>query len=87
MPSTIFLALVGLPQSDLPDFLRWRDDTIRPQPDEHGNEEQKREAAGKAIEDYFERMIEEKRAHPDAGGNARDFQELSAARDALMKER
>jgi hypothetical protein len=28
-----------------------------------------------------------KRAHPDAGGNARDFQELSAARDALMKER
>ena len=30
LPSTIFLALVGLPQSDLPDFLRWRDDTIRP---------------------------------------------------------
>jgi hypothetical protein len=26
-------------------------------------------------------------AHPDAGGNARDFQELSAARDALMQER
>jgi hypothetical protein len=28
-----------------------------------------------------------KRAHPDAGGNAREFVELSAARDALMKER
>ena len=28
-----------------------------------------------------------KRAHPDAGGNAQKFQELSAARDALMKER
>ena len=28
-----------------------------------------------------------KRVHPDAGGNAREFQELSAARDALMKER
>ena len=28
-----------------------------------------------------------KRAHPDAGGNAREFQELSAAREALMKER
>ena len=28
-----------------------------------------------------------KTAHPDAGGNARDFQELSAARDALMQER
>jgi hypothetical protein len=28
-----------------------------------------------------------KRAHPDAGGSARQFLELSAARDALMKER
>jgi cytochrome P450 len=42
LPSTIFLALMGLPQDDLPQFLRWRDDTIRPQPDEHGNAEQKR---------------------------------------------
>ncbi len=55
LPSTIFLALMGLPQDDLPQFLRWRDDTIRPQADETGNEEQKREAAGKAISDYFER--------------------------------
>jgi cytochrome P450 len=65
LPSTIFLALMGLPQSDLPGFLRWRDDTIRPQADEHGNEEQKRQAAGQAIQDYFERMIEEKRTYPD----------------------
>lgn len=28
-----------------------------------------------------------KTAHPDGGGNQRQFQELSAARDALMKER
>jgi hypothetical protein len=28
-----------------------------------------------------------KTAHPDGGGNAREFHELSAARDALMKER
>ena len=28
-----------------------------------------------------------KRAHPDAGGSAREFLELSTARDALMKER
>src|ERR1700688_1952455 len=27
------------------------------------------------------------RAHPDAGGSAREFLELSAARDALMKQR
>jgi hypothetical protein len=28
-----------------------------------------------------------KRAHPDAGGSAREFQEISAARDALIKRR
>jgi len=28
-----------------------------------------------------------KTAHPDAGGNEREFHELSAAHDALMKER
>jgi cytochrome P450 len=65
LPSTIFLALMGLPQSDLPDFLRWRDDTIRPQDDEHSTAEEKRIAAGQAIENYFERAIEEKRARPD----------------------
>jgi len=65
LPSTIFLALMGLPQDDLPQFLRWRDDTIRPQADETGTVDQKREAAGKAIENYFETQIEEKRSHPD----------------------
>ena len=30
LPSTFFIALMGLPQSDLPRFLQWRDDTIRP---------------------------------------------------------
>jgi cytochrome P450 len=65
LPSTIFLALMGLPQSDLPDFLRWRDDTIRPQDDEHSTAEEKRIAAGQAIENYFERAIEEKRNRPD----------------------
>ena len=28
-----------------------------------------------------------KRAHPDAGGSAREFQEISAARDALIRQR
>ena len=65
LPSTIFLALMGLPQEDLPQFLHWRDDTIRPQADENGTVDQKREAAGKAIENYFETQIEEKRSHPD----------------------
>jgi len=65
LPSTIFLALMGLPQEDLPQFLRWRDDTIRPQATTMEEAEAKREAAGKAIESYFETKIEEKRANPD----------------------
>jgi cytochrome P450 len=65
LPSTIFLALVGLPQRDLPDFLRWRDDTIRPVASTPEETEQKRQAAGRAINDYFDSALEEKRKHPD----------------------
>jgi hypothetical protein len=44
-----------------------------------------RRLSAPAIHQAYKRAA--KRAHPDAGGNARDFLELSAARDALMKER
>jgi cytochrome P450 len=65
LPSTIFLALVGLPQSDLPSFLEWRDDTIRPQADTPEETEQKRQAAGHSIERYFVDALAEKRKNPD----------------------
>src|SRR5262249_35068085 len=65
LPSTIFLAMMGLPHSDLPDFLRWRDDTIRPEGRTMEEQDAKRVAAGQAIEAYFESAIQEKRAHPD----------------------
>ena len=44
-----------------------------------------RRLSGPEIHQAYKRAA--KRAHPDAGGNAQKFQELSAARDALMKER
>jgi hypothetical protein len=44
-----------------------------------------RRLTGPEIHQAYKRAA--KTAHPDAGGNARDFLELSAARDALMKER
>jgi hypothetical protein len=44
-----------------------------------------RRLSGPEIHQAYKRLA--KRVHPDAGGNARDFLELSAARDALMKER
>ena len=67
MPSTVFLRLMGMPQSDLPQFLQWRDNTIRPDIDPHDpNSAQKiREATGKAITRYFESAIELRRAQPD----------------------
>jgi len=65
LPSTIFLALIGLPQSDLPQFLKWRDDTIRPDAKDEVEAQQIRDAAGHAISEYFETALEEKRRNPD----------------------
>lgn len=44
-----------------------------------------RRLSGAEIHRAWKRVA--KTAHPDAGGTARAFQELSAARDALLKER
>ena len=44
-----------------------------------------RELSGAEIHQAYKRVA--KRAHPDMGGSAREFLELSAARDALMKQR
>ena len=54
-----------MPQSDLPDFLRWRDDTIRPEGKTPEEVEAKRQAAGHAINEYFIKALEEKRKNPD----------------------
>ena len=65
LPSTIFLALVGLPQSDLPDFLRWRDDTIRPHANTAEEADRIRADASHAINEYFITALEEKAKKPD----------------------
>jgi hypothetical protein len=44
-----------------------------------------RRLAGAEIHKAYKRAA--KTMHPDGGGNAREFHELSAARDALMKQR
>jgi hypothetical protein len=44
-----------------------------------------RRLSGQEIHQAYKRAA--RSAHPDGGGNAREFCELSAARDALMKER
>jgi cytochrome P450 len=64
LPCTVFLALLGLPQDDLPLFLRIKDDIIRP-PGLAGREaEAIRNRTAQEIYAYFEPVIEARRAQP-----------------------
>jgi cytochrome P450 len=67
LPSGIFLALMGLPAEDLPLFLQWRDDTIRPDvpPGDFEAAEEVRHRTAEAINDYFREAISRRRDHPD----------------------
>jgi len=67
LPSGIFLALAGLPMSDLPTFLRWRDNTIRPdvEPGDLEGAAAIRAATAREVSDYFRAAIAQKRAEPD----------------------
>ena len=67
LPSTIFLRLMGLPQSDLATFLQWRDDTIRPATNDLDEAARIREAVAHKITAYFEEQLEVRRKHPDDG--------------------
>jgi len=64
LPSTIFLRLMGLPREDLAMFLRWRDNTIRPDvaPGDLDGAARIREETGKAITEYFATAIAQARA-------------------------
>lgn len=67
LPSGIFLALMGLPPEDLPQFLQWRDNTIRPnvEPGDVEGAHRIRQETGRAISDYFRGAIAERRTDPD----------------------
>jgi cytochrome P450 len=67
LPSGIFLALMGLPEDDLPQFLQWRDDTIRPDvaPGDFEAAEEVRRRTGEAINEYFKEAISRRRDNPD----------------------
>jgi cytochrome P450 len=69
LPSSVFLRMMGLPQSDLTQFLRWRDDIIRPDVDRDDLEAAAavRAAAGKQINAYFEAAIASARVGGGAG--------------------
>jgi cytochrome P450 len=68
LPTSFFLALVGLPLDDLPMFLRWRDESVRPDVDpgdfEAANAARKK--VGEEISAYFRRALAERREQPDS---------------------
>ena len=69
LPSTIFLRLMGMPQEDLPTFLGWRDDSVRPavEPGDFEGAAAIRASAGKAISEYFQTAIDTARVAPGDG--------------------
>lgn len=59
LPSEIFLALMGLPPDDLPQFLEWRDQSIRPDvaPGDFEGAKRIRDQAAHEISEYFRGAI------------------------------
>jgi cytochrome P450 len=66
LPSTVFLAMMGLPQDDLDTLLRWRDDIIRPAADP-AEAEAVRARTGAEITAYFDAQIDGLRETPRSG--------------------
>ena len=66
LPSTVFLAMMGLPQDDLEALLRWRDDIIRPAADPQ-EAEAVRARTGAEITAYFDAQIDGLRTAPRPG--------------------
>jgi cytochrome P450 len=73
LPSAIFLRLMGLPLADLPMFLRWRDDSIRPNVDPHDLDGAAaiRKQVGHDITGYFDAALDREQQHPGDGLLAR----------------
>ena len=68
LPAAFFLSLMGLPLADLPTFLRWRDDTVRPDAAAaDGGAAAIRRRTAHEISEYFRGAIAERRANPDDG--------------------
>jgi cytochrome P450 len=69
LPSAIFLRLMALPLSDLPMFLRWRDDSIRPDVDPTDLEAAQavRDRVGHDISAYFDAALDDCRQNPADG--------------------
>ena len=64
LPCTVFLRLMGLPLEDLDLFLRFKDGIIRPDAADPEDSKRLARATGQEIYEYFEPVIEARRADP-----------------------
>jgi cytochrome P450 len=60
LPCMVFLSLTGLPLAELPRFLTWKDNIIRPDTMDMDEAASIRKQTGAAIYAYFERAIDER---------------------------
>jgi cytochrome P450 len=65
-PCTVFLAITGLPLEHLDQFLRWKDNIIRPDvpPGDLAAAQRIRTETGQALYDYFGRVIDDRLTSP-----------------------
>ncbi len=64
LPSSVFLALVGLPLSDLDSFLEMKDGILRPAGADMDEIKGGQKVAARRIEDYFADALKDRKAHP-----------------------
>jgi cytochrome P450 len=64
MPCTVFLRLMGLPLADLDKFLEMKDGIIRPPGETMEEQEPVRKKTAQDIYDYFQNVVDERRAEP-----------------------
>lgn len=65
LPCNLFLQITDLPESDLPKFLHWKDEIIRPGGGLLVGDEaaEHRHAAGRELYDYFEQVLTDRRSN------------------------
>jgi len=63
LPSSVFLALVGLPLSELDTFLEMKDGILRPTGDDMDQIKDGQKAAARRIEEYFAEAVKDRQKH------------------------
>lgn len=67
LPTRIFVSMMGLPESERPRFIDWKDRTIKPEPDEPAKMLAGIQAAGAELAEYIGGVIDDRMAQSEPG--------------------